>query len=387
MSPASDAIAMEPWSPANDPHGIALLGAFALSAVATWLSIRYARRRNLVDHPGQRRSHTQPTPRGGGIGIVVSVLALWSLSAVSSMRVLVAGGIVVALPLLLVAGIGWIDDHRPLSVRVRLLAHFVAALIPFVFSEADRLVMLGSHAPATMSMTQDVLLPCIWATLVVWSINLHNFMDGIDGLLSLQALFVFAVLGALCLHNPPQAQPLFVLAAATLGFVPFNFPHARTFMGDVGSGSLGLLIALAVQYAILVGADVAPERPVALSGVIACSAFVTDATCNLLSRMLRGRRWYSAHREHLYQWMVRTGMSHARVVAWYMGWNLAVVAPVLWWLNREPEIGFDHGTGIFVERSELAVAAAVYMLGVALWIFGKRWCLQKVKSQARHATA
>ena len=260
MSPASDAIAMEPWSPANDPHGIALLGAFALSAVATWLSIRYARRRNLVDHPGQRRSHTQPTPRGGGIGIVVSVLALWSLSAVSSMRVLVAGGIVVALPLLLVAGIGWIDDHRPLSVRVRLLAHFVAALIPFVFSEADRLVMLGSHAPATMSMTQDVLLPCIWATLVVWSINLHNFMDGIDGLLSLQALFVFAVLGALCLHNPPQAQPLFVLAAATLGFVPFNFPHARTFMGDVGSGSLGLLIALAVQYAILVGADVAPER-------------------------------------------------------------------------------------------------------------------------------
>lgn len=378
---------MERWSPADDAHGFVLLGAFVLSVLATWLSILYARRRNLVDHPGQRRSHTQPTPRGGGIGIVASILVVWGLSAFSSLPFFAFSGVVLMLPLLLVAGIGWLDDHRPLSARIRLLVHFVAALIPFVVWDAYRLVKYDSHALASMSMTQDVLLPCIWASLVVWSINLHNFMDGINGLLSLQALFVFVVLGALCLRNAMDAQPLFLLAAATLGFVPFNFPRARTFMGDVGSGSLGLLIAWAVQYAIFAGAEVAPQRPLALSGVIACSAFVVDATCNLLSRMWRGKRWYSAHREHLYQWMVRSGMSHARVVAWYMGWNLAIVTPVLWWLNREPEAGFDHGTGIFVERSELAAATAVYVLGVALWIFGKRWCLQKAKSQARHATA
>jgi hypothetical protein len=85
--------------------------------------------------------------------------------------------------------------------------------------------------------------------------------------------------------------------------------------------------------------------------------------------------------------MVRSGMSHRRVVAWYMGWNLAVVVPVLCWLNREPDSGFDHGTGIFVERNELVATIVLYAVGVALWIFGKRWCLQKVKSGQHDAAA
>jgi hypothetical protein len=82
--------------------------------------------------------------------------------------------------------------------------------------------------------------------------------------------------------------------------------------------------------------------------------------------------------------MTRTGMSHARVVAWYMAWNLLVVAPVLWWLNRAPPQGFDHGTGLVLERDDLATAIGVYALAIALWTFGKRWCLNRVKSR-RHA--
>jgi UDP-N-acetylmuramyl pentapeptide phosphotransferase/UDP-N-acetylglucosamine-1-phosphate transferase len=356
-----------------------LVAAFAISAFVTWLSIRYARSRNLIDHPGQRRSHTQPTPRGGGIGIVVAVLLVFCAPLLVAGKATDAAiGVGIAVPLLLVAGVGWIDDHRPLSARVRILVHFAAVLLPFAA------VFVWGMASGYRANPGDWLAGGIVMVLIVWSINLHNFMDGINGLLGLQAIFVFVALGLLCFRTPEAAAPMFVCAAATAGFLPFNFPPARTFMGDVGSGALGVMIAVAVLFAALSGAEFWPQRPTALSGVIACSAFVIDATCNLLSRMLRGRRWYSAHREHLYQWMTRAGMSHARVVGWYMGWNLFVVAPVLWWLNPEPPVGFDHGTGIFVERDELVAAIGAYALGIALWIFGKRWCLHRVESR-RHA--
>ena len=207
----------------------------------------------------------------------------------------------------------------------------------------------------------------------VWSINLHNFMDGIDGLLALQAIFVLSVLTVLCLREPESAHPLqFGLwAAAICGFALFNFPRARVFMGDVGSGTIGLLIAVAVVW------QTSTPQVAAASGIIVASAFVADATCTLLSRMLRGRRWYSAHREHLYQWMTRAGMSHARVVVCYMAWNLAVVLPVLWWINRMPA---RRPAGVEGLDSGYAYAAAVYALAVALWISGKRWCAHKIRS-------
>ncbi len=188
---------------------------------------------------------------------------------------------------------------------------------------------------------------------------------------------------------------LWVLTAATLGFLPFNFPRARIFMGDVGSGALGLMIVVAI------GLTLNTISPPLSAALIVCSAFATDATCTLLSRMLRGRRWYSSHREHLYQWMARSGMSHARVVAWYMAWNLCVVVPVLWWIHGS-WIGLDHiglaqlrdppgnpaltsGSGDAAALSSYRYAShiapiAVYALSIATWLFGKRWCLRKVKN-------
>jgi UDP-N-acetylmuramyl pentapeptide phosphotransferase/UDP-N-acetylglucosamine-1-phosphate transferase len=258
--------------------------------------------------------------------------------------------------------------------------HCVAALIilvPIVSTAASR--ELGAFGAVRSLLATAVVFGCFWLALV-WSINLHNFMDGIDGLLAWQGVFVFVALAALMKMAAADADAwhLCVLAAAVAGFIPFNFPRARVFMGDVGSGVLGLLIGIAVLRQIGV-------REIAMpSGVIACSAFVVDATCNLVSRMLRGRRWYSAHREHLYQWLARSGMSHARVVAWYMGWNLLLVVPVLYWINRGRAGGIDVAPSA---GSQLVTAAAVYTLGIALWIFGKRWCLLKVKSQRRHAAA
>ncbi len=175
-----------------------------------------------------------------------------------------------------------------------------------------------AHDVDTADVVKDAAVLLVLIGLGVWSINLHNFMDGIDGILATQAIFVLSVLGWLCArdaHNPHGLQAG-IFAAATLGFLPFNFPRARIFMGDVGSGALGLMIFVAAVWQYFGGAS-AP-----MSALVVGSAFVTDATCTLLSRMVGGKRWYEPHREHLYQWMTRTGMSHARVTSYYMAWNL-----------------------------------------------------------------
>jgi len=344
-----------------------LLIVFAVSSLLTWLSIGYAHRLRLIDHPGQRRSHSEPTPRGGGIGIVAVAFGLLGFECFWLPREALPDLFSCMAAIALVAGVGWIDDHRGLARRWRILAHAIAALLVI----AAPMWSEGADAPAAVA--QMIALGVVWLSLI-WSINLHNFMDGINGLLAWQSVFVFAGFGALMLASGAQADSWhhFALAFAVAGFIPFNFPRARVFMGDVGSGALGLLIGIAALRQLAI-----PEI-VPISGLILVSAFVIDASCNLVSRMLRGKRWYSAHREHLYQWMVRSGMSHARVVAWYMGWNLAIVLPVLWCLNLARRDAPTLGIGW---------AAAVYAAGIALWIIGKRWCLQKVRTSHRHAPA
>lgn len=357
---------MNMWlQPANLPWWGSLCASFLLSALVTWLSLHYAYRKKLIDLPGQRRSHSSPTPRGGGLGIVVAVLAGLVLVAVFGSTM--ASPLRLIASVVLIGAVGWIDDHRPLPAWSRLLVHCIAVVVWLM-----PLIQAALFAPATQldsTPVQAAALVALFAFACVWSINLHNFMDGIDGLLALQAIFVLTALTLLCLRDAGSTHPLqFGLwIAAIAGFTLFNFPRARIFMGDVGSGVVGMLIAVAVIW------QIATPQVAAASGVIAVSAFVVDASCTLLSRMLRGRRWYSAHREHLYQWMTRTGMSHARVVAWYMGWNLLIVLPMLWWINRPQADPMSVKPGY-------PWTAGVYALGVVVWIFAKRWCSHRVKS-------
>ena len=358
------------WLQPSDPYWwMALVVSFLLSAVVTWLSIGYARRRKLLDLPGQRRSHSAPTPRGGGLGIVVAVIAGLVALAWLAPALGLPARLIVAVSL--VAAVGWIDDHRPLPAWSRLLVHCIAVLVwlaPLIMA----VVIAPPQQPVDTTTLQTAGILLLLGFACVWSINLHNFMDGIDGLLALQSMFVLVVLAVLCLRDTESAHSLqFGLWTAAIGgFALFNFPRARVFMGDIGSGSVGLLIAVAVIW------QLATPQVAAASGIIAVSAFVADASCTLLSRMLRGRHWYSAHREHLYQWMTRAGMSHAGVVAAYMAWNLLIVLPVLWWINRMPAAR----TGLVSLDSGYPFALAVYALAVALWIFGKRRCMHAIKS-------
>ena len=333
-----------------------------LSTLVVYLGIGYAERRGLLDVPGQRRSHQVVTPRGGGIGIVIAVLlgvGLPLLVASDAAPVVVAtiGG------LLLVALVGWIDDHGGLPARIRFAVHLLASL---ALALALLWPVLGMFA-----WLPSLLMLGLIVFITAWSINLHNFMDGINGLLACQAIFVLLVVAILAAVGADSGLAWASLgtAAAVAGFLPWNFPRARVFMGDVGSGALGFLIAAAIWTAILRGVLGFAEA------LIACSAFVTDASATLLSRMLRGRRWYSAHREHLYQWMARRHASHARVVGIYVGWNLLIVTPLL--------VGLRSGGD---SRLGWLAPVSCYALAVLLWLAAKRQCLRRPRRQGSHAS-
>ncbi len=334
------------------------LCAFAVSVVVVTASLTYAHRRGLLDHPGQRRSHAQPTPRGGGVGIVIAVV----LCAMPSLAVLPdawppANVIVLSLALLAVAVVGWRDDHGDLPALPRFAVHLLAsfavgAILLWPFAQSD---------------------PKAWVWLITivlvfaGSINAHNFMDGIDAILALQALFVLSGYALLAHGFGATALTAACLAsaAACLGFLLFNLPPARIFMGDVGSGTLGLLIA------VLAGLLVQREPALLWPCAILASAFVADAAMTLASRVLAQKRWYTAHREHLYQWMARAGGSHAKTDGAYVLWNLIIVAPAAWAAVRWPVYG-------------LLLCVAVYAVSAVAWWYGKRACLHAMRG-ARHA--
>lgn len=326
------------------------LSCFVIAYALVRLAIAYANRRGMLDHPGQRRSHTVPTPRGGGIGIVVSVLLGLPVVVVD---LIPAGGrwtfAATWIGLACVAWTGWWDDHRPLPVAPRLVAQVFAA----------GLVVLAMYVSGTPGWWVPPLL-----FIGVGSINLHNFMDGIDGLLAQQAMFTMTGLAMLAFEQsmPGLAVTAMIVGFATAGFWIHNRAPARIFMGDVGSGSLGFLVF--ALGAMLWRAWPATLWPMA----ILCSAFFTDAGMTLLVRIWRGRRWYSAHREHLYQWMVRAGGSHGVVSGRYAAWNLLVCAPAAYaaWCLQ------DRGWLVFVPT---------YGVSIVLWVVLKRVCIRRARER------
>lgn len=322
-----------PWS---DGVGLSLPAwagtHFILALAGTWLARRYALQRRLLDEPGDRRSHSAPTPRGGGIAIVIAwLLGIGWLIARSSdaMPFLEAA----AIGLVLVAGVGWIDDHRPLSPWSRLAVHGLAAMVlaTGVFAQTGNVVL------ATGAFCISLVLVNIW-----------NFMDGIDGLATSQAALAAAGYAAYA-GAGTMAWLAIGLAAACAGFLPFNLPRARIFLGDAGSGALGFALAV-----VLVGLAGQGGR-VGLVLLIPLSAFLVDATLTLASRMLRGERWWQPHVQHAYQRWARRSGRHVVVTMAYAGWTLAAVVIML----------LAKTTGIAMM---FAIILAWYLLGLIVWV-------------------
>jgi Fuc2NAc and GlcNAc transferase len=290
------------------------------AAIAAWLITgavrRYTVTHGVLDIPNARSSHTLPTPRGGGLAIVGVVLAgtvtAWIAGAVAGrLAAAVLGGG------LAVAGIGWADDHGGVARRIRAAVHIVAACCAVAL-----LGGFGSLDTGVGSVEFGLLGSALAVIAITWLINLYNFMDGIDGIAGGEALIAGLAGGLLALRAGTTGIALiaFLTAGASLGFLLWNWAPARIFMGDVGSSFLGFVFGVAA---------IASERSGAvplLVWVILLGVFIFDATVTLLRRMLRGERWYVAHRSHAYQRAVQSGWSHAQVSGAVLAVNAALAA-------------------------------------------------------------
>lgn len=279
-----------------------------------------------MDTPNARSSHQSATPRGGGVVFVGLWLGATLLAWVSGE--LSANGTLLLLPGgILVAGIGYWDDLYNISPLWRALVHVIVALITvYVLLAMD----VHQQSWEIFSWLGFGMLSAIFAML--WSINLFNFMDGTDGLAGMEACFVFGIGGWWLWQAGAYgyAYLAWVLVAAVTGFLVWNWPPARIFMGDGGSGFLGFLIA-----AFALAGQVWWDIPVLL-WMIVYGVFWFDATMTLLRRILAGERWYSAHRSHAYQRLHQAGWSHRKVLLAISGINIGLVTAALWAdANRE----------------------------------------------------
>ena len=264
-----------------------------------WLTLAWLLRRGRLpmDHPNERSLHATPTPRIGGLGIMAGLLAaaLWLGGA---------GVLPVVLAAAALAAVSVLDDVRGLPVRVRFLAHFVAAV--------GCLLALG--------LSGWILLVATLA--VVWMTNLYNFMDGSDGLAGGMAAIGFGALAvAAWLGDAPGlASFCAAIAAAALAFLRFNFPPACLFMGDTGSIPLGFMAAT-----LGIAGTVHGVWPW-LFPLLVFSPFIVDASVTLARRALRGEKIWQAHRSHYYQRVVLLGASHRQLaLAAYVLMLLAAV--------------------------------------------------------------
>lgn len=322
---------------------------FLGSGVLTGVIRRLALARGMLDVPNPRSSHTLPTPRGGGLAIVVSVLiAIGAMRAHGDLpgdltAALLVGGPIIAL-------IGFVDDLRSVSVAVRLAVQFAVV--------SGCVWILGPPPPIHFGFAvvnfgvpgSIVAIICL-----VWFLNLFNFMDGIDGIASIEVISVmtFATLLVLWQKGEPSAVCLLLTgAAAVAGFLLWNWPPARIFMGDAGSGFLGFFAGTVAWTTIVHG------RFSIWVWLILFAAFIVDSTVTLLRRWSRGAKLFEAHRSHAYQRLSRKYRSHLKVTLGTLFVNAIWLDPIAVAATLRPSLG------------SLLTLIAWLPLVVAAWLSG-----------------
>lgn len=343
---------------------IALLGVAAavLSALLTGAVRRYALRRSILDVPNHRSSHTVPTPRGGGLAITVVLLGGTLAATFAGLvarplgwAIVVGGGAV--------AAIGWIDDRRGVRASVRFVVHFAAAAWALYWAGGMPVLTFGTHA-----LPLGPLGAALGALAIVWLTNLYNFMDGIDGIAGSEAVLVGGVGGALAwaAGDGSTAIVALVTCGAAAGFLVWNWPPARIFMGDVGSGLLGFVFGALALFSERGGGVPA------MVWLVLLGAFVGDATITLVRRVARGERWYEAHHSHAYQRVVQSGWPHRRATLATIGLNvvLAGLGALAW--HWPDSMGY-------------AVAAAAGCVGAAYLVVERRRAMTPAPRPSRDA--
>lgn len=352
---------------------------FLLSYAATVLLLKVPVRRRFADVPSERSSHDVVKPRFGGIAIVTSffVVAAWLLAARSGTAgflPLLGGGALIFL-------VGVLDDRRPVPVALRLAAQLAAALILVATGH----VVDHVYIPLAGSIELDVLAVPFTILFVLTSINFFNFIDGIDGLAAGSAWLVsgFLALIAFMLGHADLALVCLAVSGASLGFLQFNFPPSRLFMGDGGSTFLGFFFA----FAAIKGNLLTPELPFFVT-ILLLSSLYLDAGVTLLRRLFRGEKIFQPHRTHYYQRMLSLGFNHKQVtVLEYALTVLLGVSAVIFFRAGEfftvflcatwfvvfvslmlKVRGLERGDRLFWEkRTVLVVASDVLLVGVVFY--------------------
>lgn len=326
--------------------GFSLLLLAVLSAVTTGWMRNYAIRKRLMDVPNERSSHRSPTPRSGGVAIVATImfglLISYLLDRVSGSIAftLAAGGGIVA-------AVGFLDDRGHVAIHLRMLVHLAAAAL--VLSVIGGKIALPVPWAQSGLVWLAAVLSLLW---IVWLINLFNFMDGIDGIAAIESVTVMA--GAAFLlwsgQQPQLALAAAIVACASSGFLILNWPPAKIFMGDVGSGYLGFMLA---AMALLTNA--AAEQLFWIWPIL-LGVFIVDATLTLIRRILRGDRFFEAHRLHAYQHAARRYHGHKPVTLAVALINIAWLLPIAWLASRQPQLGFLFTLAAWLPLGALALA-------------------------------
>ena len=311
---------------------LAAVVALAVGAGAAGWLVSCGPSRRLVDRPNERSLHDRPVSRAGGVAILAGVAAGLATAALAGSAAFLAApapgyGWVLA-GALVIAVVSFTDDVRRVSPAVRIVSHLAAAAcVVLAGLPAERIVLPGAalHLGPAAGAVFTVLF-------VAWIVNLYNFMDGMDGFAGGMTAIGFATLAALCAGQgaPGLAAAVLVVAAAALGFLPFNFPPAKMFMGDLGSTLLGYLCAVAMLWA-----ERSASVPLWVSGLV-FSPFIVDATVTLARRTVAGERPWRAHRDHFYQRLVRLGWGHRKTVVREYGLMLACACSAVAALRLPP---------------------------------------------------
>lgn len=301
---------------------LVVLASYSLTALVRF----YALKKNILDIPNERSSHSIVTPRGGGLAVAATfIFSLVFMAALDIVSVniavaLVGGGFSIA-------AIGWIDDKNSVSPRLRLIVHFLAAVWALYWLDGFTRMDIG-FTTVHLGWAGSVIA----AVGIVWMINLYNFMDGIDGIAGTEAISVALGAGVLLFWTGSAglAWVCLTLAMAVGGFLVWNWSPAKIFMGDVGSGFLGFTFAVLALWSENAGA--VPF----IIWLLLLGVFVIDATITLIRRMSKGEKLYEAHRSHVYQLAVQAGYSHKQVTFTVLLMNIVlglIAAMALYYYN------------------------------------------------------
>jgi Fuc2NAc and GlcNAc transferase len=331
---------------------ILAIALFLASAFTTRQLIVNSNRFSKMDIPNERSSHITPTPRGGGIAFVstslIGFLILLLNDALNRTELLslCCAGVIVAIA-------GHLDDRQKISgATVRLVLHAISAII----------LIVGVGIPAQISLFDRTVNTGIVGSILgviylVWLLNLFNFMDGTDGIAASEAIFI-ALAGAFLnyhvLSHANHSDAAIVLAASTFGFLLYNWSPAKIFMGDVGSGYLGIVVGgLSLMAA-------KQQHELLWVWIILLAVFVSDATITLIRRLARKQKPHVAHRSHAYQHLAIRFNSHAKVSLIILAINIVWLLPIAF-LVADNQI--PGTTGVVIAYVPLLIAALILGAG------------------------